>query len=103
MTAQAGRVIGFVPRAELARALDERSDGRLQLNPPEVMLRSRAAEARRRTSRSDDTSRLRFGVYLSALGISTITSDRPKRPSTPGGHGPFRGINPCERWRSTCC
>jgi tRNA A-37 threonylcarbamoyl transferase component Bud32 len=34
VTAQASQVIGFVPRAELARALDERSDGRLQLDPP---------------------------------------------------------------------
>ena len=34
VTAQAGRVIGFVSRADLARALDERSDGRLQLDPP---------------------------------------------------------------------
>ena len=34
VTAQAGRVIGFVPRADLARALDERSDGRLELDPP---------------------------------------------------------------------
>ncbi len=34
VTAQAGEVIGFVSRAELARALDERSDGRLELNPP---------------------------------------------------------------------
>jgi hypothetical protein len=34
VTAQAGRVIGFVPRADLARALDERSDGRLRLDPP---------------------------------------------------------------------
>ena len=34
MTAQAGQVIGFVPRAHLARALDERSDGRLRLDPP---------------------------------------------------------------------
>jgi tRNA A-37 threonylcarbamoyl transferase component Bud32 len=31
---QAGRVIGFVPRAELARALDERTNGRLRLDPP---------------------------------------------------------------------
>ena len=29
-----GQVVGFVPRDALARALDERSDGRLQLNPP---------------------------------------------------------------------
>ncbi len=34
VTAQASRVIGFVPRADLARALDERSDGRLHLDPP---------------------------------------------------------------------
>jgi membrane-associated phospholipid phosphatase/tRNA A-37 threonylcarbamoyl transferase component Bud32 len=34
MTAQASDVIGFVPRADLARALDERSDGRLHLDPP---------------------------------------------------------------------
>jgi hypothetical protein len=34
VTAQARLVIGFVPRAELARALDERSDGRLRLDPP---------------------------------------------------------------------
>ena len=34
VTAQAGRVIGFVSRADLARALDERSDGRLRLDPP---------------------------------------------------------------------
>ena len=34
VTAQAGEVIGFVSRADLARALDERSDGRLELNPP---------------------------------------------------------------------
>ena len=34
VTAQAGRVIGFVTRADLAQALDERSDGRLQLDPP---------------------------------------------------------------------
>jgi hypothetical protein len=27
-------VIGFVPRADLARALDERSNGRLRLDPP---------------------------------------------------------------------
>jgi hypothetical protein len=33
VTAQAGQVIGFVTRTELARALDERSDGRLQLDP----------------------------------------------------------------------
>lgn len=32
--AQAGRVIGFVPRADLARALAQRSHGRLQLDPP---------------------------------------------------------------------
>ena len=34
VTAQASQVIGFVPRARLAGALDERSDGRLQLDPP---------------------------------------------------------------------
>ena len=34
VTAQAGQVIGFVTRADLAEALDERSDGRLQLDPP---------------------------------------------------------------------
>jgi tRNA A-37 threonylcarbamoyl transferase component Bud32 len=34
VTAQASRVVGFVSRAELAEALDERSDGRLQLDPP---------------------------------------------------------------------
>ncbi|HVE17653.1 MAG TPA: hypothetical protein VNB52_01155, partial [Ilumatobacteraceae bacterium] len=34
VSAQAGRVIRFVPRADLARALDERSDGRLRLDPP---------------------------------------------------------------------
>ena len=34
VTAQASRVIGFVSRAHLARVLDERSDGRLQLDPP---------------------------------------------------------------------
>ena len=34
VTAQAGEVIGFVSRADLARALDERSGGRLELNPP---------------------------------------------------------------------
>ena len=34
VTAQAARVIDFVPRAELALALDERSDGRLRLDPP---------------------------------------------------------------------
>jgi tRNA A-37 threonylcarbamoyl transferase component Bud32/membrane-associated phospholipid phosphatase len=33
VTAQANRVIAFVPRADLARALDERSDGRLHLDP----------------------------------------------------------------------
>jgi membrane-associated phospholipid phosphatase/tRNA A-37 threonylcarbamoyl transferase component Bud32 len=33
VTAEASRVIGFVPRADLARVLDERSDGRLQLDP----------------------------------------------------------------------
>ena len=32
--AQANDVIGFVPRADLAQALDERSDGRLRLDPP---------------------------------------------------------------------
>jgi hypothetical protein len=31
---QAGRVIGFVPRAELAATLAERSHGRLHLDPP---------------------------------------------------------------------
>ena len=31
--AQAGQVIGFATRADLARALDERSEGRLQLDP----------------------------------------------------------------------
>ena len=34
VTAEAARVIGFVPRAELVRALDDRSDGHLQLDPP---------------------------------------------------------------------
>ena len=34
VTTQAGRVIGFVPRTDLARALNDRSDGRLKLNPP---------------------------------------------------------------------
>jgi hypothetical protein len=34
VTAQAGQVIGFVNRADLAQALDERSDGRLRLDPP---------------------------------------------------------------------
>ena len=34
VTAQAGRVIGFVSRADLARALADRSDGRLRLDPP---------------------------------------------------------------------
>jgi membrane-associated phospholipid phosphatase/tRNA A-37 threonylcarbamoyl transferase component Bud32 len=34
VTAQAGQVIGFATRAELARELDERSDGRLRLDPP---------------------------------------------------------------------
>ena len=34
VTAQASRVIGFVSRADLARALDERSHGRLRLDPP---------------------------------------------------------------------
>ena len=34
VTAQASQVIGFVTRTELARALDERSDGRLHLDPP---------------------------------------------------------------------
>jgi tRNA A-37 threonylcarbamoyl transferase component Bud32/membrane-associated phospholipid phosphatase len=34
VTAQAGQVIGYVSRADLAHALDERSDGRLQLDPP---------------------------------------------------------------------
>ena len=33
VTAQASEVIGFVTRTELARALDERSDGRLHLDP----------------------------------------------------------------------
>jgi tRNA A-37 threonylcarbamoyl transferase component Bud32/membrane-associated phospholipid phosphatase len=32
--AQASQVIGFVTRADLSRALDERSDGRLRLDPP---------------------------------------------------------------------
>ena len=34
VTAQASQVIGFVSRADLAQALDERSDGRLRLDPP---------------------------------------------------------------------
>jgi hypothetical protein len=34
VTAQASRVIGFVPRARLAQALDRRSNGRLRLDPP---------------------------------------------------------------------
>jgi tRNA A-37 threonylcarbamoyl transferase component Bud32 len=34
VTAQASQVIGFVTRTELATALDERSDGRLHLDPP---------------------------------------------------------------------
>lgn len=34
VTAQASRVIGFVSRADLARALDERWHGRLRLDPP---------------------------------------------------------------------
>jgi hypothetical protein len=34
VSAEAGQVIGFVPRADLAQALAERSDGRLQLDPP---------------------------------------------------------------------
>ena len=34
VTTQAGHVIGFVPRTDLARALDERSDGRIELDPP---------------------------------------------------------------------
>jgi hypothetical protein len=34
VTAQAGDVIGFVPRADLAAVLDQRSDGRLHLDPP---------------------------------------------------------------------
>jgi tRNA A-37 threonylcarbamoyl transferase component Bud32/membrane-associated phospholipid phosphatase len=34
VTRQAAQVIGFVSRTELARALDERSDGRLTLDPP---------------------------------------------------------------------
>jgi tRNA A-37 threonylcarbamoyl transferase component Bud32 len=33
VSAQASQVIGFVSRAQLARALDERSDGRLRLDP----------------------------------------------------------------------
>ena len=33
VTSQAGQVIGFVTRADLAQALDERSDGRLRLDP----------------------------------------------------------------------
>ena len=34
VTTQASRLIAFATRAHLARALDERSDGRLQLDPP---------------------------------------------------------------------
>ena len=34
VTVQASQVIGFVARTDLARALEERSDGRLQLDPP---------------------------------------------------------------------
>ena len=34
VTAQASRVIDFVSRAHLARSLDERSNGRLRLDPP---------------------------------------------------------------------
>jgi tRNA A-37 threonylcarbamoyl transferase component Bud32/membrane-associated phospholipid phosphatase len=34
VTAQAGQVVGFVTRAHLARVLDERSNGRLHLDPP---------------------------------------------------------------------
>lgn len=34
VSVQFSQVIGFVPRAQLAQALDERSHGRLQLNPP---------------------------------------------------------------------
>ena len=34
VTTQASQVIGFVSRADLAQALDERSDGRLHLDPP---------------------------------------------------------------------
>jgi tRNA A-37 threonylcarbamoyl transferase component Bud32/membrane-associated phospholipid phosphatase len=34
VTAQSDRVIRFLTRAELAQVLDERSDGRLQLDPP---------------------------------------------------------------------
>jgi hypothetical protein len=34
VTTQSTRVIGFVPRANLAQALDERSEGRLRLDPP---------------------------------------------------------------------
>lgn len=34
VTAQAGQVIGFVARAQLEQALDERSNGRLRLDPP---------------------------------------------------------------------
>jgi tRNA A-37 threonylcarbamoyl transferase component Bud32 len=34
VTTQAGQVIGFASRDDLARALDERSDGRLELDPP---------------------------------------------------------------------
>jgi hypothetical protein len=40
VTAQAGRVIGFVSRFDLARALDERSNGRLRLDPPSPSLRT---------------------------------------------------------------
>lgn len=35
VSAQANRVIHFVPRTDLAHALDERSDGRLHLDPGE--------------------------------------------------------------------
>jgi len=34
VTAQASHVIGFVARRNLAQALDERSEGRLRLDPP---------------------------------------------------------------------
>jgi hypothetical protein len=34
VSGQASQVIGFLSRADLAEALDERSDGRLQLDPP---------------------------------------------------------------------
>jgi hypothetical protein len=34
ITAQAGQVISYVTRDDLARALDDRSDGRLRLDPP---------------------------------------------------------------------